>query len=170
MRQLARASLKSEAILRPRPCQARKRGEHHELREKLMSCGIWPMACGFLRPAAAGCFERRRAQAAGVGPSQRQAIRVRSAALQVVRPTPGISCRGRGSRADAGFISSLLCGHTKRQRLHRGLRFILGNPVGEHPRQVGDLGDPATVFLSLEFNLERRAASLAARGESHGHE
>jgi hypothetical protein len=47
------------------------------------------------------------------------------------------------------------------ESLHPSLRFILRRAVGEYSRQVGDLGDPATVVLSLEFHLERHAASVA---------
>jgi len=49
----------------------------------------------------------------------------------------------------------------KRKGLHPSLRFILSRAVGEYARQVGDLGDPATVLFSLEFHLERHAASVA---------
>jgi hypothetical protein len=50
---------------------------------------------------------------------------------------------------------------TERKGLHPSLCFILRRAVGEYARQVGDLGDPATVVLSLEFHLERHAASVA---------
>jgi hypothetical protein len=50
---------------------------------------------------------------------------------------------------------------TKRKGLHPSLRFILRRAVGEHARQVSDLGDPATVVFSLELHLERHAASVA---------
>ena len=50
---------------------------------------------------------------------------------------------------------------TERKGLHPSLRFILRCAVGEYARQVGDLGDPTAVVLSLELHPERHAASVA---------
>ena len=49
----------------------------------------------------------------------------------------------------------------ERKGLHPSLGLILRRAVGEHARQIGDLGDPTTVVFALELYLERHATSLA---------
>lgn len=73
--------------------------------------------------------------------------------------------------------------HSERERLDAGDCFVSRGAVAEHAGQVRDLGNPATVVLELEFDLETEAhegtltrpqaaaqQALAADGGSRDHE
>ena len=50
--------------------------------------------------------------------------------------------------------------NTKGQRLHQGYRFVAVNAVAHHPRQRGNLGQPAAVVLALDLNRKHHGRTV----------
>jgi hypothetical protein len=47
--------------------------------------------------------------------------------------------------------------HTESERLGMGNRFIARRAVGEDALQVGNLGDPTTIFFAVDFDSQMHA-------------
>jgi len=68
-----------------------------------------------------------------------------------------------------GFLHAI-GDHAKRERVGIRLGLIFRPAIGEDPRNVRDLGDPAAVILALGFDIESQVLVFrAALGLSVGH-